>query len=140
MRTWIVPVDPDALVAAFLDHFADDSSVFVEGEIAASEFPDSSRRASVVVPHVGREAPDATHFVVLTLSPQTASHVTRVLLREGRLTSDVAALQIVHGGIVRFLAGDNFHHECVSVEGVSPEFLSSLFELGVAKPLRPAPN
>jgi hypothetical protein len=51
-----------------------------------------------------------------------------------RVVRDVRALQIVRDENIEFMAGDNFHRECVSVGPAVPEtVLRDLIEAGIIR-------
>jgi hypothetical protein len=56
------------------------------------------------------------------------------LLPNGKCIHEISAIQIEKNGKIEFMAGDNFHRECVSVgELVSTEFLEEMISKGILR-------
>jgi len=76
---------------------------------------------------------NATMTVIRVTSLSIDTLLARVTFEE-QISPSVGALQIAHAGQVEFLAGDNFHEQCISVgPGLSPRFLTQLVRQGVIK-------
>ena len=136
-RWWLDTRDKPALLWAFLDHFAADSIVTLKGKLAdlgVTELPGAVVQPEGDAPtKVGHGNLDT---VRLPLSPTVVAELKRCLAGPN-VFSDMGALrevEITHAGTRVFLAGDNFHRECVSAMPPTPEsFLDELVERGAIR-------
>ena len=131
---WLDPHDKCGLLVAIMKLFAGNSLIAFEGQVSADEF------SSIPGVFTGRSDPFHPEFgvpskmVIIPLTPEAILEIERVLITGGRIIHKVGAVQIEHDGEIQFMAGDNFHRECVSVgAGVPEPLLKNLVHHGVLR-------
>ena len=136
---WLDSHDKPGLLMALMKLFAGTSRIALEGNLSAGEF---SAIPGVVT---GRADPFHCEFgvpsqmVILPLTSECIREIQRLLFPGGRIVHDVGAIQIEQDGEIQFMAGDNFHRECVSVgAGVPESLLKNLVEHGILRSYSPA--
>lgn len=129
---WLNPRDKAGLLLAMMKFFAGHSRIALEGGVTADQF------SSIPGVVTGRADPFQSEFgapsamLILPLTNESIPEIERVLFASGRIVHEVGAIQIENNGEIQFMAGDNFHHECVSVGvGVPETLLKKLLEIGV---------
>jgi hypothetical protein len=131
---WLDCPRPAALLPALLRSCPDGGVIALEGDIAALKL----LVGDVPGATVGRALPFKPEWdtaddkmILLTVTPVTRSMLVERLVRNGAIPSEIGALQIAFEGAVQFLAGDNFHSECLSVgPGYSTAVLQELKDRG----------
>jgi hypothetical protein len=128
---WLDPIDKPALLAALMRELAGEAEIALEGEaseLAAFNFGAvSGVREGVALPFREEWRGKTGKMLIMPLNASTVGPILKELLRKVRALQRVGAIQIQCGGKVEFLAGDNFHRECVSVgPGVTVELLKML--------------
>jgi hypothetical protein len=109
----------------------ENTHLMLEGEITPSEVPSSLIQQSGL-PRPPRQAPEARHVLDMPVTETTVKAITKSVAP--RVVRDVSALQIIQNDEVQFMAGDNFHRECVSVGPAVPEsFLRALLAAGIIR-------
>lgn len=133
---WLDPRDNSKLLAAVLSLLAGDAHVAVEGdadELLALQLDRLPGALFGPTAPFGREfGPDSTMIVLPLSNENEAALLHHALAPNRQISPAVGALQIERSGRVEFLAGDNFHRECVSVGPAIPAlFLQELTQQGV---------
>jgi hypothetical protein len=133
---WIEPLKEAALLAEIMHALRGDSHIAVE---AAPEV--LSQLGLTTIPNGVRgpvhpfrvEYPDAkSEMLVLPLSDATLSRLCGQLCRNRGTLRKIGAIQVERARKVEFLAGDNFHPDCVSVgSGVAVELLEDMQVRGI---------
>jgi len=73
-------------------------------------------------------------FIVIPLTAETIEPILKQVLPEGRIVHKVGAIHIEKNGEIQFLAGDNFHRECVSAgAAIREQLLKDLLTSGVLR-------
>jgi hypothetical protein len=109
-------------------------------------FPPKNPFEKIGLRSTSRETPNATFaelmafrakvfermFPYSSLAQVTLKSVIRHLLQDGDFVHRIGAIQIQRNEEVQFVAGDNFHRECVSVgQAISDDFLHDLVTRGI---------
>jgi hypothetical protein len=135
---WVDPRDNGALLVAVMRELASgDTTVAFEGDADAIEslsFPGVPDVARNLRPPFSREWGETSSFVILPLTPSTLKPIVSEILSEGKFLHRVGAIQIQVRGELQFLAGDNFHRECVSTGPlIGRDFLQNLVDRGIVR-------
>jgi len=135
---WLEPGAPGELLQWVVGFLAHGSHIVFEGDLSRCDFSRVRPLTPAPIPEVKRETdPSEGEQVVLPLEMETQAHILSQVLTDNRFIDDIAAVQIVRGGEVLFLAGDHFDVQCVSVGSSVPEdFLKELVQRGVLKSYR----
>jgi len=128
---WLDPIDKLALLSTLMRKLAGEAEIALEGEaneLTAFDFSAiSGVREGVASPFREECGGKSSKMLIMPLNAATVEPILEELLWKDRAMQRVGAIQIQCGGQVEFLAGDNFHRECVSVgPGVTVEFLERL--------------
>ena len=128
---WLDPIDKPALLSTLMRELASEAEIALEGEaseLATFDFSAISGVREGVVSPFRKECRDKTgKMLIMPLNASTVDPILDELLRKDRAMQRVGSIQIQRSGQVEFLAGDNFHRECVSVgPGITVELLERL--------------
>jgi hypothetical protein len=118
---------------------AGNARIIIEGDFKLSDL-DGIESLAVANPTVDffRESRGSKTIVVFPLTQETILPLSRCLCHERDLREKFVAIQIVKNGEVQFLAGDNFHPECVSVgSDISSAVLTEWTQLGIISGILP---
>ena len=136
---WLDPRDKPGLLAALMHLFAGTSRIALEGNVSVEDFPTIPGVITGPTDPFRAEFGGSSRMVVLPLTSQSICEIERLLFAGGRIVHDIGAIQIEQSGQIQFMAGDNFHRECVSVGAEVPEaLLKSLVERGILRDYSPA--
>ncbi len=134
---WLDPRDKPALLMRLMQYFAGSAHIALEGERENMETMDFSRvqgNIEGLIPPFRHEWGANGKAVVLPLKKDTIKLILDEVLPEGRIVQKVGAIQIEKDGEIVFIAGDNFHRECVSVgNGVPEQLLKEMVASGVLR-------
>ena len=126
MRWWIDTKDKPGLLWAFLDHFVDGATAAFEGDLADLGLKELPGAANAETDALHRQTRSPMQdFVTVPITPQTIRALKERLAAPGlfRDGGPLLHIQIEHAQQLVFLAGDNFHRECVSAFPPVPEQL-----------------
>jgi hypothetical protein len=128
---WLDPIDRPALLATLMRELAGEAEIALEGEaseLATFDFSAlSGVREGIALPFREEWRGKTGKMLIMPLNASTVGPILEELLRKDRAMQRVGAIQIQCDGQVEFLAGDNFHRECVSVgPGVTVKLLERL--------------
>jgi len=134
---WLDPRDKPALLVALMHQLAGNAHIVFEGDQEDMESLDFSPIRGIfegLVTPFNNEWREDSKSLVLPLTNDTIRQILDVVLPEDRIIHNVGAIQIEKDGQVQFMAGDNFHNECVSVGPAVPEqLLKDLVASGILK-------
>jgi hypothetical protein len=131
---WLDPHDKPGLLVAVMKLFAGTSRIAFEGRVSADEFPTIPGVITGRIDPFHPEFGVPSRMVIFSLTSESIREIERVLFPGGRIVHDIGAIQIEQDGEIQFMAGDNFHRECVSVgAGVPESLLKSLVERGILR-------
>jgi hypothetical protein len=131
---WLDPRDKPALLIILMKALAGDAHIAFEGDLSDLDF---SQIADATA-SLHRESPESETMVVLPLEIDTIKPILDQVLPEGRIVKKIVAIQIEKSGQVEFMAGDNFHRECVSVgPAVKQSLLQELVARGIIRSYEP---
>jgi hypothetical protein len=126
-RYWLDPRQDAALLTEVLQYFKGDAAILLEGDLSHFHFEDIAGNSAVVAQPFNREAPEANDAIILPLEESTVDEILRRIIPANKFKKRIKAIQVVKGGAIQFMAGDNFHRECVSIHSDTPlEFLEHL--------------
>jgi len=137
---WLDPKDKLGLLVNIMKFLAGDARIALEGELQKFDF-------SSIPNHIDTETESIKHetgiphdpIIILPLEPDTIKSLLDQLLPKGKCIYEITAILIEKNGKIEFMAGDNFHRECVSVgELVSTEFLNELVSKGILRSYKKA--
>jgi hypothetical protein len=134
---WLDPRDKPALLIALMRQLAGNAHIAFEGDRKDMDNMNFSAIQSVVE---NLKTPFKHEWnangaaVVLPLNNHTIGPILKQILPEGRFVHEIEAIQIEKDGQIEFIAGDNFHRECVSVGPAVPErLLHDLLDSGILR-------
>ena len=126
-RYWIEPRDDRKFLAEVFKYFQGGALVLLEGDLEHFHFQDILGFTTRISEPFAPQASDAKEKIVLPLEQSTYEQILERILPSNRFKKTIEAIQIVKEGDIRFMTGDNFHHECISIHAeTSKNFLESL--------------
>jgi hypothetical protein len=126
-RYWIEPWDDRKFLAEVFKYFQGGALVLLEGDLEYFHFQDILGFTTRISEPFAPQASDAKEKIVLPLEQSTYEQILERILPSNRFKKAIDAMQIVKEGDIRFMTGDNFHHECISMHAETPkDFLESL--------------
>jgi hypothetical protein len=137
---WLDPRDKPGLLVAMMNALAGNAHISLEGDLTECDFSDFKSTIHTETEYIKRESEPKKEgpIIVLPLEPETIHPILQQVLPNGRIVHKIVAVQIEKKGKIEFLAGDNFHRECVSVgSGVPEELLQQLVRSGVLRGYKP---
>jgi hypothetical protein len=137
---WLDPKDKPGLLIAMMKALAGNAHISFEGDLTECDFSDFRSAVHTETEYIKREnePKKESPIIILPLEPETIKPILKQVLPEGRVVHKIIAVQIEKDGKIEFMAGDNFHRECVSVgSGVAEELLQQLIQMGVLRGYKP---
>ena len=136
-KYWLDPRDKPALLIALMRHLAGNAHIAFEGDRKDMDKMNFGAIQGVVknLKTPFKHEWDANGAaIVLPLNNHTINPILKEILPQGRIVHKIGAIQIEKDGQIEFIAGDNFHRECVSVgEDVPERLLQDLFDSGILR-------
>lgn len=137
-QTYFLDVrDKPGLPVALTRRFAGGAHLALEGnrnDMSEMNFDGIQGVKEGIVEPFEHEYDKDARFVVFPLETETIPGILRQILHQVRVVHKIGAIQIEKFGEIQFLAGDNFHRECVSVgPGVPEQLLKDLQASGVLR-------
>lgn len=137
---WLDPKDKPGLLVNIMKFLAGNARIALEGELNKFDFssiPNHINEETGTIKHETGIPPDP--IIILPLEPETINPLLEQLLLNGKCVREITAIQIEKNGEIEFMAGDNFHRECVSVgEQVHSEFLEEMISKGILRSYKKA--
>lgn len=130
---WLKPKDKEKLLIALIKTLTGKAYIMLQGNLSDCDFSNIpgisfSKRA----PFHSMEGLDEGKFVIIPLEPETIDHIFTQILPEEKFINQIEHIQIEENGKLEFMAGDNFHDECISVgPNISEHFLKDLVAKGI---------
>ena len=132
---WLNPRDKAALLVAVANELAGSAEIAFEGDLSSCEFASiPGCRFEESGPFRRQDQGGPETLVVLPLEPSTVKDILNLVLPHGRFMREIQHIAIAKNGELQFLAGDQFHRECVSVgPAVAESFLQQLVTRGILR-------
>jgi hypothetical protein len=132
---WLDPRDKAALLAAIAKQLAGGAAIAFEGDLSSLEFASiPGCRFGPAGPFSCQDGGGPETLAVLPLEPSNVASILDLVLAHGRVLREIVHIAIAKAGELQFLAGDQFHRECVSVGPAVPEsFLEELVGRGILR-------
>ena len=130
-KHWIDVRDKLGFLSALMHKLASDNSqLILEGNLSRFDF-----RGLEECEIAGEYLCSAdTSVICLSLTENQIKPVLRSVQPDGKFVSEILSIQIRVCNEIQFLAGDNFHNECISVGPAVPiEFLEMLKKKGIIR-------
>jgi hypothetical protein len=132
---WIDPKDKPGLLVNIMKYLMGDARIAFEGKIKKYDFsavPNHIYSETESIKHETGKPPDP--IIILPLEEETIKPILGQILPQGSCVHDISAIQIEKNGKIEFMAGDNFHRECVSVgKIVAEKFLEEMKTKGIIR-------
>jgi hypothetical protein len=132
MHFSLVPNNKPRLLVAIMQHFQGDGSfISLEGTLSSFQAPVLENAVMTETAELKRNTlSPVLDFVVAPLSAHNVDMVSRAVVDNDLLSEGggIIHVQIASGGRLVFGAYDNFHPDCVFVDGISAARLTTMKE------------
>lgn len=132
---WLDARDKPGLLVRLMKFLTGSARIMLQRNLSNCDFrsiPGSQN--SDLAPLHPMTGPNEGPHVVLTLESDTVQPILEQVLPHGRIVREIEHIQIEKNGELQFMAGDNFHNECISVgPGVPEAFLKELVSCGILR-------
>jgi hypothetical protein len=132
MHFSLTPNNKSGLLVAIMQHFQGDGSfISLEGTLSSFQAPVLENAVTTETAELKRNTlSPVLDFVVAPLSAQNVDVVSRAVVKKDLLSDGggIIHVQIASDGRLVFGAYDNFHPDCVFVDGISASGLTAMKE------------
>jgi hypothetical protein len=132
---WLDPKDKPGLLVHIMKALVGNAKIALEGNLEEFDFsaiPNPIYTETETIKHETGIPHDP--IIILPLEQDTIKHILDQILPGGKCVSIISAIQIEKNGKIEFMAGDNFHRECVSVgHAIKTELLDEMISKGILR-------
>lgn len=132
---WLDTRDKPGLLTNLMKYLAGNAHILLQGNLDNCDFSSIPRVfGNNNLPLHPLINVDDGPFVILRLEPETIRPILARVLPQGRIVYEIGYILIEKNGRLEFMAGDNFHNECISVgPGISEDMLKELVKRGILR-------
>jgi hypothetical protein len=131
---WLNARDKRGLLVALMNELYGNAEIELSGKLSSFDFSNIPK-ANV---DSFLEETEEDSIIILKLEKETIEAILNQILPKERFIKEIMFISIQKEGNVEFLAGDNFHNECISVgPAVSKTLLDRLVSQGILRKYTP---